>query len=161
MLFWISCNVDAPAPDSTPVLRYERFERQLGADGKDSILSFYLYLEDEDGNVGLTDADTTAPFAYGSPWFYNLWIIPRDWSDGSAEIITIPGTTDTLESGMRLPDLRSDYREKYISAEFVVSLKAEPYPGLRPQKMQYAFQLFDRNLNSSSRVYSPMIQLNL
>jgi hypothetical protein len=161
MLIWISCNDDSPAPNSAPVLRFERFERQLGSDGKDSILDFYLYLEDEDGNVGLTDADTAAPFTYGSPWFYNLWIIQRDWSNGSPVVLTIPGTTDTLESGMRLPDLRSDFREKYISAEFKISLKAEPYPGLRPQKMQYAFQLFDRNLNTSSRVYSPKIELNL
>lgn len=117
-------------------------------------------MEDQDGNVGLTEADTQAPFTYGSPYYYNLWVIQRRLTPTGTQPLYIPGGTDTIETSMRLPDLRSNFREKYISAEIRVSQNAIPYPGLKPDSMIYAFELIDRSLLHSARVSSPLIRLS-
>lgn len=155
----MACSDQDPVPLSAPVLRYDGMEKIISTEGKDSILVFKLWMEDTDGNVGLTETDTQSPFAYGSAYYYNLWVIQRRMSSSGAQALYIPGSSDTIETSLRLPDLRSDFRQKYISAEIKVSLNAVPYPGMKPDSMVYAFELIDRTLLHSRRVHSPLIRI--
>lgn len=140
------------------MLSIERQPEQYKLNGKDSLLRLFIKYTDGDGDIGLEPDDTAAPFNYGSPFFYNLFIKVYAVENGVGSRIPIPLSTDTVNFNDRITNLTPTGKNKAIFGEFTINLKAEPYPGIRPDSMYYTIQIADRKLHLSNVLQTPVMR---
>ena len=111
------------------------------------LLALTLYFTDGDGDVGLEDADTLAPFDRSSRFFNNLWV----------ELYSIKNElpTDTFLFDGRIPNLTPAGQNKTLEGEIEYRLTIGGFnPG---DSVLIGFQLIDRSLKSSEKAFTPFI----
>ncbi len=132
---------------------------QLKLNGKDSAVNFVIAYADGNGDIGLNTDDTMAPFNESSPFYNNLIIEIYQVKNGKASKIPKPGFLgDSLNYNERIVNLTPTGKSKAISGEIRMLLKASPYLGIFPDSMYYTFQLYDRALNKSNKVQTPVLR---
>jgi hypothetical protein len=120
----------------------------------DSLIFFQLFYEDEDGDIGLGDADTSGEFAFGAPYFYtffcHLYALKNDtW-------IEVPNPfdpTQRIQFHERFPNLTPTGTDKRLSGELELFIPARPN-GVELDTIRFEMQLFDRALHKSNICYS-------
>lgn len=151
MLLLQNCSTENSPYSKIPAITLNKVE-QLKLANKDSVIDIIIGYTDGDGNIGLDLDDTTAPYNYGSKYFYNLYVNVYRVDNGIATKIPIPLTTDTVNFNDRITNITPTGKSKSISGEIRFSLNAKPYPGIFPDSMFYTFQIIDRALNESNIV---------
>lgn len=153
-----ACRADAPQYGDVPFLELKKAPEQFKLNGRDSMVKITLSYTDGDGDIGLEPSDTFPPFQFGGPYFYNLFIGVIQIENGMEKPILIPLTTDTLHYNDRIGNLTPTGKNKSISGELQIMLKAEPYPGIQPDSMYYTIQLADRKLHKSNLIKTPVLR---
>lgn len=148
----IACRKDGFDASVVPEIRLNSAPEQFKLNGRDSLVRISLHYTDGDGDIGLEPADTAAPFNYGGKFFYNLFINVYAVENGSGKKIPIPFSSDTVHFNDRIRNLTPTGKNKAIFGDINISLKAEPYPGIKPDSMYYTIQLADRNLHLSNTI---------
>ncbi|MDG2454594.1 MAG: hypothetical protein P8N47_02180 [Bacteroidia bacterium] len=127
---------------------------------KDSIIQLTISFRDGDGDIGLTDADTTAPFNAGSPYAHNLPItFLVEGTNGEFKEL-INATTGRLygNNHSRVPVITPTGKHKSITGEMVVKVTANP-AAQNPTRVYLEIQLIDRALNTSNKIRTEVINL--
>ncbi len=122
---------------------------------KDTVAIISLGYTDGDGDIGLQDGDSAAPFNYGSEYFYNLWVwyyakINGQWTKVKNPISP---TNDTINFHERLPVITPKGRNKWISGQLDLMVPAYPF-GLNYDTVRYSLQLVDRKLRKSNLIFT-------
>lgn len=126
---------------------------------KDSIIELLIYFEDGDGDIGLSEADTTPPFNFGSPFFHNLPIkyLVDDGGDFK-ELINPTNGNPYGNNHQRVPVLTPAGKNKTISGTINVKLAANPL-NTKPQRVKFEIRLMDRQLNMSNTITTEPLSL--
>ena len=111
--------------------------------GTDVLLT--IKFQDGDGDIGLDESDTQAPFDTSSIYYYNCFITYYEKQNGNFVEVELPSTLN-----MRIPRL-SDQTEESISGELYLELFANnpfsPYDTIR-----YELFIVDRALHHSNTI---------
>lgn len=135
-----------------PIIKFKSFT-PFALDSANIIISF----TDGDGDIGLTQGDTTGNFNSKSKYYYNFYVrYLYKAPDGSFKAYeTAPG--DTLDFKYRIPKLISDDQQKRaLSGEIKVKLYA---PYAVHDTVQYDIYLIDKALHKSNVVNTGTIIL--
>lgn len=136
--------------------------------GKDSFVVINLTFRDGDGDIGLGAADSFPPYRYGNRYHNNLFVEFYSIENGVASKVqsqfvqdTLYG--DTINFSQRIENLTPEGKNKFIKGRIEV---LTPFFNLdlsatRPDSVYYELILFDRALNQSPVVRTPIIVLNL
>jgi hypothetical protein len=143
-----------------PVISLNESPKQFQLNGKDSAVEISFHYTDGDGDIGLSSADTTAPFNYGSPYFYNLLVSVYRVDNGVAQKIAIPLSNDTVNFNDRIDNITPTGKNKAIFGDITLKIKALPYPGIQPDSMYYTLQIIDRQLHVSNLIQTPTLKFN-
>jgi len=133
-----------------PVISFKEFKK-FGNDSATCTINF----TDGDGDIGLEQYDTVAPYNTGSKYHYNFYLVYyyQDSTGIWKPYDTKPSTPrmDTLMYTYRIPNLTQDGQKKSLQGEIKVRLNA-PYaiPGQNPFK--FKITLIDRALHVSNEV---------
>ncbi|MBK9418067.1 MAG: hypothetical protein IPN62_12430 [Flavobacteriales bacterium] len=128
-----------------PVITFKSLE-QFG----DSA-SLSITFTDGDGDIGLDDGDTQAPFDAGSTFYHNLFLGYEEFQDGQWVEVEL-----LLPLNYRIPRITPSGQNKALSGEIAVALKPWPiFPVTGdPDTLRFTVKLVDRSLNESNEVTS-------
>jgi len=146
---------------TVPTIRFLRFEQLKDISGKDSSGVLHLHFTDGDGDVGLTPADTLAPFNRGSMFYYNFFINYFEKQNGTWVKVVAPPVTpggDTLSNSSRIPDLTPIGQVKTLEGEIKMALFTNN-PFVSWDTIRFDVTICDRALNRSNQVSTPEIIL--
>lgn len=138
----------------TPVIEYTDFIKY----GSDSA-EFIFHFTDGDGDVGLSEGDTTGEFSRGKRTYYNL-IMTYYFKDTSGNFVPFdrkpssPDTLDTLVYAYRIPDITPIGQNKVLDGEMRVRLM-NPYFDSRHRAFRYDAYIYDRSLKKSNVIQTP------
>lgn len=118
--------------------------------------------KDGDGNIGLNDDDISGSFAYGNPYYYNVYLIYYyKGIDGKFHRILSPDNSGNLyEINYRIkPDLTPTGKNKSLIGEFLVKLGGNPPIWFIEghDVVKYEIYIYDRALNKSNVITTPEI----
>jgi len=110
---------------------------------------------DGNGDIGLSDNDTTGPFHRDSQYYYNLFI--REYEKIDDAFVEV--TDLEFPRNYRIPDLTPAGQNKTLKAEINVEMeyrysKTNPLPF---NEFKYFYYLVDRDLNKSNTDTSTLI----
>jgi hypothetical protein len=157
LLLLVSCRKIVDYPDE-PVISFTSVISKDSSDVLDNPVkrvTLTFHLTDGNGDVGLTNADTTGPFHKDSLYYYNLFLQEYKMENGNYVEVPAP---DGLRR-YRIPDLTPTGQNKTLIADISVTVEypysiADPLPYT---DFRYEFYVVDRALNISNRDTSAAI----
>lgn len=156
----VGCKTEPISFSNVPEIELESVELIKNIKNKDSVIKISFYYQDGDGDIGLTSADTNAPFNFRSPYFHNLpvtYLVEN--SNGEYEELINPATNEPYgNQHERIPYLTPTGKFKGISGTMDVYLDANPAL-VKPKKIKLELKLMDRELNVSNTITSEVIEL--
>lgn len=145
-IFFIACN-KLETYDDRPIITESSFTVLQSAEGVDTALVLKFTYTDGDGDVGLSTADSIAPFDA------NVMIDYFEKIDGVYTKILIPGSTDTLNFNSRIKKFGSN---NPIKAEVEVKVDISV---VLADTIKFDYYILDKKLNKSNTVTTGAIAL--
>ncbi|MBC8147518.1 MAG: hypothetical protein H8E98_05985 [Bacteroidetes bacterium] len=147
----------------TPYIEFKSFYKYQNESGLDNKGKLTIFFTDGDGDIGLGQGDTLAPFNPGSKYYYNFFIQYLEKINGKFEeiYITIYNTEtqefDTITHHARIPPLTTNLVNKGIKGDIEIALDIYNY--INPVNDTIAFDVYivDKALHKSNVVRTPEI----
>jgi hypothetical protein len=157
LLLLVACKKIVNYPDE-PVISFTSVFSKDSSDVLDNPVkrvTLTFHLTDGNGDVGLSNSDTTGPFNKDSAFYYNLFLQEYKKENGSFTEVPAPGGLRRY----RIPDLTPTGQNKTLIADISVTIEyphsmANPLPF---NEFRYEFYVADRSLNISNRDTSSVI----
>lgn len=136
-----------------PAIKFESFTAMQ--DSGLLIISF----TDGDGDIGLSEADTTGDFAPNSVYHHNLFIEYYEKDDLAGWVRGTDLSGDDIEFLYRIPYLTPNGNNKALKGNIEVTIEPSYFNPLSSESdtIKYRIKLVDRNLNESNVIESPVI----
>lgn len=150
--FLVSCR-KPKCDENVPAIAYKSFQQFRDAQGKMlDTAKIIISFKDCDGDIGLEDRDTLAPFDPSSKYYYNLVLQYFEMVNGSWV------SCDTCFR-YRIPKLTAEGQSKILEGEIGLSISPFYYDFTSPDSdtIKFAITLYDRELNESNKVETPVI----
>lgn len=135
-----------------PVIKWESYSVLNDVKGYDSLSFLKISYTDGDGDIGLYDSDTVAPYKY------NFFVKMFQMKNGSLQEIIFPDTNVNFNG--RIPLLTPSGRNKNIKGG--IEMMIEIYfarPILISDTIAFDLYLMDRALHKSNIVSSPLLPI--
>lgn len=160
LLATCGCTPDSLGYSLTPVIQLQSVDIIQNLAQKDSIIKLTILFEDGDGDIGLSDSDTIAPYDSGSPFAHNLPIIfmEDDGTGNFQELINEQTGKPYGNNHARIPNITPTGKFKAVSGEIIVKITANP-AAQNPTKVLLKAKLIDRALNTSNTISTPVLVL--
>jgi len=155
ILVFFSCIKKKSFP-TTPVIDYKDFVNY----GTDSAY-FSLNFTDGDGDFGLSADDTIGSYSKNSPYYYNLYMkymFKNSTGNWAAYFNPSPLVNDTQYYKFRVPLILQSGQDKSMDGEVRVKL-TDLRPSVLHKEIKYVFYIYDKALNKSNVVTSPVFAL--
>lgn len=119
-----------------------------------------ILFADGDGDIGLADTDTIAPYNSGSPFSHNLPItfMVEDEDGNFTELINNRTGLPYGNNHARIPNITPTGKFKTVSGEMTVNITANP-AAQNPSRVILEATLIDRALNASNKISTPVLTL--
>jgi len=134
-----------------PQIEYKNFIKYLNESGIEDKGTLIFTFTDGDGDIGLSEGDTFAPYNKEGDYYYNLYIFYKELRNGVITPIDIPIPFHT-----RLPVITPSGNNKAIKGEMEVKLDIFN-PLSTFDTICFDFYLVDRALHKSNTVTTPLI----
>lgn len=148
-----SCG-DGDIGSYAPVIGLESVEIVEANAGYDSLLLIRFWYEDKDGDLGLSDSDTSDQFR----GFNNLVINFRAKSNGEYSPLLIKNTSIPADFDQRIPNLTPTGKNKEISGSVTVSFGVDPNE-IHADTVEFDLKIVDRAFNESNIISSSDVSL--
>lgn len=160
ILILFGCKPESLGYSNTPQIDLLQLTLLKNRSQKDSIIQLEIAYQDGDGDIGLSDTDTLAPFNIGSPFAHNLPITFMVEND-SGEFVELRNERTGRPYGNnheRIPLITPTGKYKSIDGTMLVNLTANP-AAQNPTRVFLEIQLIDRALNISNKIQTEVINL--
>ncbi len=156
----MGCKPDSLGYSNIPEIGLVKLQLLKNQNNKDSIIQLTISYQDGDGDIGLTDSDTAAPYNIGSPYAHNLPITYMVLgANGEFEELVNKSTGRPYGNNhARIPVITPTGKYKVIDGTMVVNLPANP-AAQNPDKVFLELRLIDRALNVSNQIRTEVIDL--
>lgn len=147
----------APEYPIEPAISFKDFY----TDASDPTVGYLsINFTDGDGDIGLREDMTDAPFDTSSVYYYNMFAEFQTFnhSSNSWEYLLVPGPGGTLDTTIfkfRVPYLTPEGKNKALKGS--IQVKLSPYTNDVNDSIRYRIKLIDRELNESNWIESPII----
>ena len=143
-----------------PVITFKSYSVQKNADSTYS-LALIISFTDGNGNVGLSQVDTSGPFSPKSKYYYNLWVGYYEFYKDSFIHVgqSFPFTSDTINYNGRIPVLTPAGKYKAILGDIEYDINLGKGTKSGANTIRFDFILIDRALQQSNPIKSPPIVL--
>jgi hypothetical protein len=121
-------------------------------DGSVSPARLTVSFTDGDGDVGLDQGDTLAPFNPGSPWYYNFFVDYYKLQNG-----TWVQQQFTLPLYYRIPVITPTGQNKALEGDIAVDIAQQVLPQVPGDTVRFGVHIADRALHESNTVFSDAI----
>jgi len=149
-VFSSSCLKKEVYPD-VPAIKYIGFAKVPNTSNVDEKGKLTISFTDGDGNIGLSDNDTTPPFNVGSQWYYNFFIDYYEKQNGVLKKIVLPFTLNS-----RIPPIEGSGPNKPTTGEIEIELYINN-PMSTFDTVVFEVSICDRDLQLSNVVRSAEI----
>ena len=151
MLGMLSCEGNKNTTHTAPQLKILSTTVIPAPQGFDSLIWVDIAFEDEDGDLGLTDADTLGSFAFGKYDFFNLKVYMQycDFGMWNYALNPLAGNGDSITFHERFPSLTPLGRNKKVIGDLRLTIPAQPY-GFVADSVRFLIQLSDRSKKRSN-----------
>lgn len=166
VLFLSDCRKITDTYSTTPVITFNNYTVNYTVDSTgnpDYKIILTISFTDGDGDIGLTQSDTTGNFASDKPYYYNLFVNYYEKVNGTFirmyNAYPFPSNgTDTIKYDGRIPNITPTGRNKAIHGdiEYTIDLGSGSKTG---NNIKFDFVLYDRALHRSNLIESPEIAL--
>ncbi len=130
---------EAPPEPSIEFVSFAQF-----GDSASLVFSF----TDGDGDIGLSQSDTTGPYAPGETFHHNLFVEYFEMQNGEWEEINL-----LLPYRYRIPVITPTGQNKFLEGEIAIALAPFPTdPNSQFDTVMYSIQIADRALHLSNVV---------
>jgi hypothetical protein len=155
----VACTPDSLGFSDVPTISMESVIVLRDIEGNDSIIQVTVYYQDGDGDIGLTSADTSAPYDLGSLYSHNFPVtyLVKNNVDSFVQLRKSNGDLYGNQHE-RIPVITPTGKYKSISGTLQVNLPANPI-SLKPKIIKLEMKLIDRALNVSNTLITEEIQL--
>jgi hypothetical protein len=134
-----------------PAITFLSFTKKANNTNIDDKGILKIYFTDGDGDLGLDDGDTIAPFDKNSIYYYNFFIKYYEKQHGSFVEVTLPTTFNS-----RIPRLTSKGNSPSIKGEIELEVFINNY--FSPfDTVRFEASICDRALNISNTISTPEI----
>jgi len=138
-----------------PAIKYKSFTTVKSIAGHDSIGFLTIEFTDGDGDVGLSQTDTLAPYNPGSTYYYNFFITFSQKIDGDFQEITTPYNS-------RIPDVNPEHIDKDLMGDITIEIDLNILSlVLSSDVIKMKAYMVDRALHESNTIETPAITLDL
>ena len=107
---------------------------------------------DGDGDIGLDQGDTLAPFNPGSPWYHNFFVDYYKMQNGQWELQVF-----TLPLYYRIPVITPTGQNKTLEGDIAVEISPLVLPQLPGDTVRFGVHIADRALHESNTVFTEAI----
>lgn len=107
---------------------------------------------DGDGDIGLDQGDTLAPYNPGSPWFYNFFVDYYKMEDG-----VWVQQQFVLPLYYRIPVITPTGQNKSLQGDIAVDIAQQVLPQTPGDTVRFGVHIADRALHLSNTVFSDAI----
>lgn len=155
LIFTFSCKKPQQYP-TIPQISYKSYEIRDTIDLLDNVVKrgkLKFYVIDGDGDIGLSEADSIAPYNLGSLYYHNLFLTMYEKIDGKFEKVDL-----TVPLNYRIPYVVPQGQNKTLKADIIVDIDFPQV--INYDTIKYDFFIFDRALNQSNIISSPEIIIN-
>ncbi|MCQ2286739.1 MAG: hypothetical protein MJZ76_07675 [Bacteroidales bacterium] len=136
-----------------PYIEFVSIEKVDNGTGKDDQANLVVYFHDGDGDIGLSNADTTGVFSMDSTYYYNFFIDYYEKQNGNWILVELPTPLHA-----RIPYLSENVPES-IEGEITILTYINNY--FSPyDTIKLRCQLVDRALHQSNIIETPEIIVN-
>lgn len=136
---------DSDIGNYAPIIGLESVDVVKANSGYDSLLLIRFWYEDKDGDLGLSDSDTSDQFK----GFNNLIINFRAKKNGTYSPLLIKSTTIPADFDQRIPNLTPTGKNKEISGSVTVSFGLDPNE-IHADTVEFDLKIVDRSFNESN-----------
>jgi len=147
-LTWSGCLPEPNFPDE-PLITFQSFDLTPGG-GRELVIGF----SDGDGNVGLAQGDTLAPFCPACEHHQNLKCEYQEWRDTAWVEIGLNSDAGQIPFYYRVPPVAPTGQNPAQSGTIAIDMNSW-YLNSAYDSMRFRIQLFDRDLNASNEVFTP------
>lgn len=139
--------------DSVPSITYDEFI-PFGDSAK-----IIFEFTDGEGDIGLADDQTDAPYNFGSEYYYNVYVEYLEKDDAEGYKYSLDPNGDTIAFPIRIHPILDLDESKPIKGKMEVTLSPLYYNPFSDQSdtIKYRIQLIDRALNKSNWIESDEI----
>lgn len=151
----ISGCIKRPEYPDVPEISFLRFETLKDSFGKDKSGLLTIEFTDGDGNIGLSQEDTLAPFNVSGEHYYNFYSVFYQKKNNTFEPIPTPYNA-------RIPRISASDEDKDIKGEIQIEIDLTFLPlVLQSDTIRFDIQIEDRDFNKSNTVTTPIFVLSL
>lgn len=138
-----------------PAITFKSFATIQSVAGHDSIGLLTIKFTDGDGDVGLAQTDTLAPFNPGSEFYYNFFITFSQKIGNDFQEITTPYNS-------RIPDVNPEHIDKDLVGDITIEIDLNILSlVLTSETIKMKAYMVDRALNASNTIETPALTLDL
>jgi hypothetical protein len=107
---------------------------------------------DGDGDIGLDQGDTLAPFNPGSPWYHNFFVDYYKMENGTwvQQVFTLP-------LYYRIPVITPTGQNRSLQGDISVDIAQQVLPQLPGDTVRFGVHIADRALHVSNTVFSDAV----
>lgn len=152
VLGYTSC-IEKPTYPSVPVIEYKDFIRYGNDPSNPDSVEVVVSFTDNEGDIGLDQADTHGLFKYGNIWLVFYYDSNGTWAAYDSSITT--PQFDTFKVAYRVPEVLppGDAAEPMKGLIYV---KQNPFIKVS-DKIKYQIYMYDRALHKSDTIHTPPI----
>ncbi len=148
-----SCRKREVYPDE-PVISFYSFTKINSGLGYDNKAILNISFTDGDGDIGLKDEDTLAPYNIDGDYYYNMLISYFEKQNGTYVKVDLP-----VENNYRIPYFEADLAELGIKGNIEVELFINNVVS-DYDTIKFSCYIYDRALNKSNTVETPEIVID-
>lgn len=138
-----------------PIIEYKDFLIYTNAQGFDNTGYFIISFTDGDGDIGLDQGDTIAPYNPGSEYYYNFFITIYQKNNGIFEELSEPYNA-------RIPNVNPEGIDKDLKGDIQIEIDLSLFAiVLTNDTIKMDAYIVDRALNKSNIITTPEFVLNL
>lgn len=126
-----------------PHIAFKSYEQY--ADSARLTISF----TDGDGDIGLNQGDTLAPYNPGSFWYHNFFVDYYKKLDGEWQLQVF-----SLPLYYRVPVITPTGQNKSLQGDISVKIASQVLPQIPGDTIKFSVRIADRALNLSNTVYT-------
>lgn len=157
-----SCKENEIYPD-VPSIKFKEAYVLFDQQNTDSLIVLVFTYKDGDGDLGLNEGDTLAPYDYNTKGpnqsntnrFYNNVLVDYyEKKNGEFYKPVKPFTSDTVSKDVRVGNLTPDGKHKAIRGDIQISILPVDF-GNDPDTIRLKARLVDRALHVSNEIETP------
>ncbi len=138
-----------------PVIAYKSFAVIQNSAGYDSIGYLTFEFTDGDGDIGLSQSDTFAPYNPGSEYYYNFFITLYQKNGAVFQPLSEPYNS-------RIPNINPDGIDQDLKGEIQIEIDMTIWPlVLTSDTIKMTAYIVDRALHKSNTIETPVFAVDL